>query len=73
MRNISVVFLLVAALALESCSSAYRGIITSEERRIWVVRHRSDTEYVYRCSDLGDNDQPPRPVCVEAVMNEVAR
>lgn len=60
---------LLAALAasLGACATTAQGIITSDERRIWVVRNGNE---MYRCADGATENDPPRPVCIRAVMNQ---
>ncbi len=47
------------------CGHIVKGVLTSENRRIWVV---VDDGKVFRCADAHDGDQPPRPVCVRAPL-----
>ena len=40
---------------------AISGVISSEERRIWIVRDKTE---IYRCADTAPDNEPPRPMCV---------
>ena len=61
--------LLLAGLAslplLSGCPQPIGGLISSDERRIWVIRNFTK---VYRCADASGPDSPPRPVCVPAAF-----
>lgn len=61
----SVIFVALASLLLNACASNISGVITSDERRIWVVR---DHVEVFRCADGAGEGEPPRPVCVRAPL-----
>ncbi len=46
-----------------------RGIITSEERKIWVITTTHDgNQEVYRCGDAATIDQMPQPICKHAPL-----
>ncbi|MBK6534357.1 MAG: hypothetical protein IPF99_33755 [Deltaproteobacteria bacterium] len=53
------------SLLLSGCANTINGVITSDERRIWVVRNQSE---VFRCADGSGEGEPPRPVCVRAPL-----
>ncbi len=62
--------LLLISLAA-GCAAPARvgGVVTSEERRIWVIRAQKDgNEEVFRCADGAEPGKPPKPVCVRAPM-----
>lgn len=49
--------------------AAYRGIFTTEERRIWVVRETlagNRGQQVFRCVDTNEGGGAPSPVCAQA-------
>jgi hypothetical protein len=51
------------------CPHQVRGIITSEERKIWVITTTYDgNQEVYRCGDNAPADQPPNPMCKHAPL-----
>lgn len=56
-------------LALAGCSHQIGGIITSDERKIWVITTAGGNQEVYRCGDLAGQDQPPNPVCKHAPLD----
>ena len=51
------------------CGPVVKGLVTVENRRVWVV---VDDGKVFRCADAHDADQPPRPVCVRAPLSSSA-
>lgn len=70
MRTTTTILLLLTTLACVACQQPARDAgYLSEERRVWVVRRamNKDTE-VYRCADGAGPDQPPKPICVKAVL-----
>jgi len=51
-------------LANAGCPHVIRGVITSEERKIWVITTTHDgNQEIYRCGDVAGPDQPPNPMC----------
>lgn len=57
-------------LLASGCSHHIGGIITSDERKIWVITTTHDgNQEVYRCGDLAPGDQPPAPVCKHAPLD----
>lgn len=56
---------LIALLLVGACSPL-TGIVTSDERRVWVTRG-SD---LYRCADAALADEPPRPVCMRTIFTK---
>jgi hypothetical protein len=58
------------ALLLSGCAHSVSGIITSDERKIWVITTTHDhNQEVYRCGDLAGPDQPPNPICKHAPLD----
>ena len=54
------------------CPHTVHGIITSDERKIWVITTTHDgNQEVYRCGDLTGPDQPPNPVCKHAPLDPI--
>jgi hypothetical protein len=59
-------------LANAGCPHQIRGVITSEERKIWVITtDYSGNQEVYRCGDAATNDQLPNPICKHAPLTPV--
>jgi hypothetical protein len=56
-------------LLASGCSHHIGGIITSDERKIWVITTAGGNQEVYRCGDLAPPDQPPAPVCKHAPLD----
>jgi len=57
-------------IAQAGCVHHVGGIITSDERKIWVITTTHDgNQEVYRCGDLGGADQPPNPICKHAPLD----
>lgn len=51
-------------LLANACGSPLAGIVTSDERRVWVTKDGK----LFRCADASLADEPPRPVCVRTVF-----
>jgi hypothetical protein len=59
-------------LALGGCAHHVEGVITSDERKIWVITTTHDgNQEVYRCGDLNGPDQPPNPVCKHSPLDPI--
>lgn len=64
------IVLAVSSLSLSGCNREVRGVITSDERRIWVLQRAGGTDIILRCGDVASPDGPPRPICVRAAQFE---
>ena len=59
------VLFVVFAIVGTGCVTPVNGVLTSDERWIWLIRGGSE---VYRCADGAAPDAPPRPMCVKTVF-----
>lgn len=69
--NVRLLAVLCVALGSTACAtptSAFSGMIASDERRIWVIRTRELNQEVFRCADIAEAGSAPQPVCIRAAL-----